>query len=107
MKKQSLTRRELLVRGSFLTLGAAVSGLPTNLLAADLAALDVAYAGSMGSMMEGPIKASAAQNFKLDFRGRAQGSSALAQLIVFVSIRPDVFFPCTSGPALTLLPLAT
>ncbi|HJX85776.1 MAG TPA: extracellular solute-binding protein [Candidatus Angelobacter sp.] len=103
MKKQSLTRRELLVRGSFLTLGAAVSGLPTNLWAADLGVVDVAYAGSMGSMMEGPIKASAAQNLKLDFRGRAQGSSALAQLIVGGSIRPDVFIPVTPGPALTVL----
>lgn len=103
MKKQNLTRRELLVGGCFLTLGAAVSGLPTDLLAADLAVLDVAYAGSMGSMMEGPIKISAAQNLKLEFRGRGTGSSALAQLIVGGSIRPDVFIPVTPGPALTVL----
>jgi len=101
--KENLTRRELLVRGSFFTLGAAVSGLPTNLLAADLAVLDVAYAGSMGSMMEGPIKTSAAQSLKLEFRGRGTGSSALAQLIVGGSIRPDVFIPVTPGPALTVL----
>jgi molybdate/tungstate transport system substrate-binding protein len=35
--------------------------------------------------------------------GRAQGSSALAQLIVGGSIRPDVFIPVTAGPALTVL----
>ncbi len=92
-----------MVRGSFLTLGAAIAGLPTKLLAADLAAIDVAYAGSMGSMMEGPIKASAAQSLKLEFRGRAQGASALAQLIVGGSLRPDVFIPVTPGPALTVL----
>ena len=86
--------------------GATLTGLPSRLLAAgldDLAVLDVAYAGSMGSMMEGPIKASAAQGLKLDFRGRAQGSSALAQLIVGGNITPDVFIPITPGPALTVL----
>jgi molybdate/tungstate transport system substrate-binding protein len=35
--------------------------------------------------------------------GRAQGSSALAQLIVGGSIRPDVFIPVTPGPMLTVL----
>lgn len=98
-----LTRRELLLRGSQLTLGVAVAGVSGNLLAADLPVLDVAYAGSMGSMMEGPIKSSAAQTLKLDFHGRAQGSSALAQLIVGGSIRPDVFVPVTPGPMLTVL----
>jgi molybdate/tungstate transport system substrate-binding protein len=103
LKKENLTRRELMVRGSFLTLGAVIAGLPTKLLAADLAAIDVAYAGSMGSMMEGPIKTSVAQSLKIELRGRAQGSSALAQLIVGGSIRPDVFIPVTPGPALTVL----
>jgi molybdate/tungstate transport system substrate-binding protein len=86
--------------------GATLTGLPSRLLAAgfdDLAVLDVAYAGSMGSMMEGPIKASAARGLKLDFRGRAQGSSALAQLIVGGNITPDVFIPITPGPALAVL----
>ena len=46
--------------------------------AEDLSAIDVAYAGSMGSLMEGPIKASAAKSLHLDFHGRAQGSNALA-----------------------------
>lgn len=65
--------------------------------------LDVAYAGSMGSMMEGPIKAAAAQTLELDFHGRAQGSNALAQLIVGGSIRPDIFVPVTPGPMWTVL----
>jgi len=84
-------------------MGAAVARVPKNLLANELAILDVSYAGSMGSMMEGPIKASAAQSLKLEFHGRAQGSSALAQLIVGGSIRTDVFIPVTPGPALTVL----
>jgi molybdate/tungstate transport system substrate-binding protein len=77
--------------------------LPLHLLADDLAPLDVAYAGSMGSMMEGPIKSAAAQTLKIDFHGRAQGSSALAQLIVGGSIRPDVFISVTPSPMLTVL----
>ena len=67
------------------------------------AILDVAYAGSMGSMMEGPVKTGAAATLHLEMHGRAQGSSALAQLIVGGSIRPDVFIPVTPGPALTVL----
>jgi len=102
-QKEGFSRRELLVRGSWLTLGAAFAGLPIHLLADDLAPLDVSYAGSMGSMMEGPIKAAAAKTLKLDFHGRAQGSNALAQLIVGGSIRSDVFIPVTPGPALTVL----
>jgi molybdate/tungstate transport system substrate-binding protein len=107
LDKKEITRRELLVRGGYVTLAAAVAGLPAVSLAEnpaeDLAVLDVAYAGSMGSMMEGPLKASAAQSLKLDMHGRAQGSSALAQLIVGGSIRPDVFVPVTPSPMLTVL----
>src|SRR5260370_9646156 len=80
-----------------------MTGFPSSSSAAELAVLDVAYAGSMGSMMEGPLKASVAQSLKLDMHGRAQGSSALAQLIVGGSIRPDVFVPITPGPMLTVL----
>jgi molybdate/tungstate transport system substrate-binding protein len=54
-------------------------------------------------MMEGPLKTAAAQALRLDMHGRAQGSSALAQLIVGGSIRPDVFIPVTPGPMLTVL----
>src|SRR6516162_9976132 len=102
-KQKDLTRRQLLVRGGQFTLGVALAGASTNLLAADLAVLDVAYAGSMGSMIEGPIKASVAQSLKLDMHGRAQGSSALAQLIVGGNIWPDVFVPVTPSPMLAVL----
>lgn len=99
---KDLTRRELLVRSSWLTLGAIAAGFHSSALASDLAVLDVAYAGSMGSLMEGPVKSGAAQTLKLDMHGRAQGSSALAQLIVSGSIRPDVFVPVTPGPMQTV-----
>ncbi len=97
------TRRELLARSLTLAAAASFPRLPMHLFADELAPLDVAYAGSMGSMMEGPIKSAAARTLKIDFHGRAQGSSALAQLIVGGSIRPDVFIPVTPGPALTIL----
>jgi molybdate/tungstate transport system substrate-binding protein len=74
-----------------------------NLFAAELAALDVAYAGSMGSLMEGPVKTAAAQTLKLNMHGLGQGSSALAQLIVGGNIHPDVFIPVTPGPMLAVL----
>jgi molybdate/tungstate transport system substrate-binding protein len=98
-----LTRRNVLARGLTIAAASAFAGLPLRLLADALAPLDVAYAGSMGSMMEGPIKSAAARTLKIDFHGRAQGSSALAQLIIGGSIRPDVFIPVTPGPALTIL----
>lgn len=65
--------------------------------------LDVAYAGSMGSMMEGPIKSAVADDLRLDIHGRAQGSNALANLIVGGSIRPDAFVAVTPDPMLTVL----
>lgn len=100
---KAFTRREVLGRGLTIAASAALAGLPLHLLADKLAPLDVAYAGSMGSMMEGPIKSAAAQTLKIDFHGRAQGSSALAQLIVAGSIRPDIFILITPVPALTIL----
>jgi molybdate/tungstate transport system substrate-binding protein len=97
------TRRQLLARSLTITAGAAVAGLPLKLFAAELAALDVAYAGSMGSLMEGPVKTAAAQTLKLNMHGLGQGSSALAQLIVGGNIHPDVFIPVTPGPMLAAL----
>jgi molybdate/tungstate transport system substrate-binding protein len=103
MRSASITRRHLLARGLTFAAGAALAGLPLPLTADELSPLDVAYAGSMGSLMEGPLKSSAAQALKLELHGRAQGSSALAQLIVGGSIRPDVFISVTPSPMLTVL----
>jgi molybdate/tungstate transport system substrate-binding protein len=99
---RTLTRREFLISSGLLTFGIA-TGFSAHLLAAGATPLDVAYAGSMGSMMEGPVKAAAVRSLNLEFRGRAQGASALAQLIVGGAIRPDVFVSVTPGPAITVL----
>jgi len=98
-----MTRRQLLDRAFAFGAVAVMRGLPFRALTDALAPLDVAYAGSMGSIMEGPFKSSAAQTLKLELHGRAQGSSALAQLIAGGSIRPDVFISVTPGPMLTVL----
>jgi molybdate/tungstate transport system substrate-binding protein len=98
-----VSRRKLLIRCGWLGLGAAVSGFSTSGMAQEMMALEIAYAGSMGSLMDGPVKTSAAQTLKLDIHGRAQGASALAQLIVGGSISPDVFISVTAGPILTVL----
>jgi molybdate/tungstate transport system substrate-binding protein len=60
--------------------------------------LQVAYAGSMGSLMDGGIKPAVAKALNVELQGRAQGSTGLANLIVAGSIRPDVFISITPGP---------
>ena len=75
-------------------------------LAAPLAAatpLDVAYAGSMASVMEGAIRRAAAAELDIELQGHAQGASGLAQLIVGGSLRPDVFVSVTPSPVETVL----
>src|ERR1700732_2619050 len=59
--------------------------------------LEVAYAGSMGSVMDGPIR-TAVRSLGIELRGRAQGSMALARLIEGGSIQPDVFISVTPPP---------
>lgn len=65
--------------------------------------LQVAYAGSMGTLMDGGIKPAVAKALNADLQGRAQGSTGLANLIVAGSIRPDVFISVTPGPMRTVL----
>ncbi|HVC44101.1 MAG TPA: extracellular solute-binding protein [Candidatus Binataceae bacterium] len=60
--------------------------------------LEVAYAGSMGSMMDGGVRPAIAEALEAELRGRAQGSAGLANLIVAGSIRPDVFISITPEP---------
>jgi molybdate/tungstate transport system substrate-binding protein len=100
---KSITRREVCSCGVSLLLATALAALSGRCSAADLPVLDVAFAGSMGSMMEGPVKSAVTAGLRLDFHGRAQGSNALANLIVSGSIQPDVFVAVTPGPMLTVL----
>jgi molybdate/tungstate transport system substrate-binding protein len=63
-----------------------------------LTPLQVAYAGSMGSMMDGGMRPAIAQALGAELQGRAQGSTGLAAMIVAGTIRPDVFISVTPGP---------
>jgi len=90
-------------RASFVAATSAAALLGRTASAQPLTPLDVAYAGSMGSMMEGPIKTAAAQTLGIEMHGRGMGSDALAKLIAGGSIAPDVFIPVTPGPMLTVL----
>lgn len=65
--------------------------------------LDVAYAGSMGAVMNGGVRIGAAKALGVELRGRAQGSMGLARLIQAGSIRPDVFISVTPGPMQVVL----
>lgn len=96
--RKTFARRDFVLQGVSLALAVASAGFFVDGRAADLAVLDVAYAGSMSSVMENPIKSAAAGELQLDLHGRAQGSDALANLIAGGSIRPDVFICITPGP---------
>lgn len=78
--------------------GVALLASMRRLEAADPTVLDVAYAGSMGSMMEGPIKSEAATALNVTMHGTALGSDALAGLIIGGTMTPDVFISVTPGP---------
>jgi molybdate/tungstate transport system substrate-binding protein len=96
--------RMLFVGATVAAIGLVIAGQRDGTRAADaLVPLQVAYAGSMGSLMESAIRPAIATALGADLRGRAQGSSGLANLIVAGSIRPDVFISVTPGPMRTVL----
>ena len=100
-QQRRLSRRKVLV-GLISAAGAYGFGWPEivpNLAAAESdGALDVAYAGSMGSVMEGPIQELVRAHFHAGWHGRPQGSTGLARLIAARVIRPDVFVSATASP---------
>jgi molybdate/tungstate transport system substrate-binding protein len=102
-------------RRSLVAAAAVIIALPRVARAQDATPLEVVYAGSMGAMMEGPIKTQSSAALSIEYHGRGQGSDALAQLIVGGSITPDVFIPVTQtsmntvlkgGKATTAVPVA-
>jgi molybdate/tungstate transport system substrate-binding protein len=95
-----LIRRDWLFAAA---IGAFAASQISRARAQSLTTLDVAYAGSMGSMMEGPIKSQAASALGIDMHGRAAAADALAKLIVDGSIKADVFVSVTAGPMLTVI----
>lgn len=85
-------------RGLFVGIGATLMATTGMAGAHASTALEVAYAGSMSSIMEGPLKRLAAKRLHIDLQGRAQGATGLARLIAGETISPDVFIAVTSSP---------
>ena len=87
----------LVLTGAFAGLMAGAGGAKST------TPLQVAYAGSMGSMMDGGVRPAIAKALGAELQGRASGSTGLANLIVAGSIRPDVFISVTPGPMRVVL----
>jgi molybdate/tungstate transport system substrate-binding protein len=98
-----LIRRNFLVRAIALAGGLLTSSFRASLLAQQLSELDVASAGSIGPMLDGVLRASAAKALNLDLHTHAQGADAVARLLMDGSLRADVFIPVTSSPMLTVM----
>lgn len=75
--------------GILLLAGAAQAERPT---------LRVAYAGSMGAVMDHGLGPAFAQMHHVDYQGMGEGSYGLAHLIAGRQIRVDVFVAITPGP---------
>jgi molybdate/tungstate transport system substrate-binding protein len=91
--------RRLLLQMSLVTVAGAFAVLIAGSGATESTTpLEVGYAGSMGSMMDGGVRPAIAKALGAELRGRAQGSTGLANLIVAGSIRPDVFIAVTPEP---------
>jgi len=98
----TIDRRSFIFKGSLVSAGLII--LPALRLAAQqLSTLDVASAGSMRAMLEGPLKTSAAQALALDIHTHAQGADAVAASLLDGSLSADVFIPITAHPMFTIL----
>jgi molybdate/tungstate transport system substrate-binding protein len=92
------SRRARLQIGLVTVVGAFAALIAGSGLTESTTPLQVAYAGSMGSLMDGGVRPAIAKALGADLQGRAAGSTGLANLIVAGSIRPDVFISVTPEP---------
>ncbi|WP_446745119.1 substrate-binding domain-containing protein [Silvibacterium acidisoli] len=97
------SRRQLLLAGSSLLASGLFRGFTPSLFAQQAAALDVASAGSFRAMLEGPLKAAAAQSLRLDLRAHSQGADAVAKSLLDGTLAADVFIPITASPMLAVM----
>jgi len=97
---RALRNRRDVVKLGALAVGA---GLMPRLLAQALADLDVASAGAMKQMLDGPLKTAAAEALKLNLRSHSQGADAVAKALVDGTLQADVFLPITAGPMRTVM----
>lgn len=71
-------------------------------MAGNASVLRVAYAGSMGVVMDQDLGPAVAKAQHASYQGIGQGSKALARLLAGKQIRTDVFVAITPGPIKTL-----
>lgn len=71
-------------------------------LAGDAPVLRVAYAGSMGTVMDGALGPDFSRSHHASYQGIGQGSYALARLLAGKQMQADVFIGITPGPAKVL-----
>ena len=96
------SRRQLL-RNSVLAVPVLALQSPFRLYAQSLPVIDVASAGSMRAVLDGPLRTAVAQGLHLNLRLRSGGADAVARSIVDASAPADVFLSVTAGPMLTVL----
>jgi molybdate/tungstate transport system substrate-binding protein len=88
-----------IVQRSWALLAFVVTLLCAPAIAADnTPVLRVAYAGSMGVIMDGAAGPAFAKAHNATYQGTGQGSYALAHLLAAKQIRADVFVTITPGP---------
>lgn len=80
----------------------ALLAMPTTSGAADAPILRVAYAGSMGAVMDNALGPTFAEAHTVRYQGIGQGSYALARLLAARQLRADVFIGVTPGPVKVL-----
>ncbi len=80
----------------------ALTLIPAPAAAAN-ASLRVAYAGSMGAVMDQKIGPAFAKTHGVEYQGIGQASYALAHLLASKQMQADVFIPVTPGPMRLLL----
>ena len=90
-------RRILLKLSLAATMGAACGVASAPAFAAE-PVLAVAYAGSMGALMDKALGPAIAKNAHVQYQGQGAGAFGLAHLIAARQINPDVFVSITPGP---------
>ncbi|MEY2334023.1 extracellular solute-binding protein [Acidithiobacillus ferrianus] len=83
-----------------LVVATSLLGLSSQTVAKDL---HVAYAGSMGAVMDLHLGPAFAKAHNVQYQGEGQGAYGLAQLIAAHKLRTDVFVSITPGPIEVLI----
>ena len=99
MISKPLPRRRFLQQSAALLAACALTPkLFSQQTAPSLTPLEVASAGSIRALLDGPLKAAAARTLHLDLRSHSGGADAVAQSLVDGSLHADLFIPITASP---------